>query len=123
MRNQLNSFDYKFGKNIKVFEFWLKKMLSLLFDLIAFFLLTCCFFRVRQNNRLFLSLSSNLRLCSKYGFVVFYREFTKLATGVSFFVPVASAVAMVGPGRRILPNDCLCPFHFGLLKMLFRSIT
>ena len=49
------------------------------------------FFRVRQN-RLFSSLSSNLQPGSKYwyGFVVFNREFTKLATGVSFFVLVAS---------------------------------
>ena len=48
-------------------------------------------FRVRQI-RLFSSLSSNLQPGSKYryNFVVFNREFTKLATGVSFFVLVAS---------------------------------
>ena len=37
-------FEFKFGKNIKFFEIRLTKILSLLFDLIAFFLLTCCFF-------------------------------------------------------------------------------
>ena len=49
------------------------------------------FFRVRQN-RLFSSLSSNLQPGSKYryGFVVFNRDFPKLATGVSFFALVAS---------------------------------
>ena len=46
----------------------------------------------------FLSLVGIYSPSSKYGFVVFYREFTKLATGVSFFVLVASAVAMVEPG-------------------------
>ena len=44
-----------------------------------------------------------------YDFVVFYREFTKLATGVSFFVLAASVVATVGPGTLHPPNDCLCP--------------
>ena len=33
---------------------------------------------------------------------------SKLATGVSFFVLVASAVATVGPGAPSPPNDCLC---------------
>ena len=44
-----------------------------------------------------------------YGFVVFYREFTKLATEVSFFVVVASAVATVGPRAPSPPNDFFCP--------------
>ena len=80
------------------------------------------FFRVQQNNPLFSSLSSNLKPWFKvqYGFVIFYLDFTKLATGVSFFVLVASAVATVGPGVPCFPKDCLCPPpHFGLLRMLF----
>ena len=83
-------------------------------------------FRVQQNNPLFLSLSSNLQPWFKvqYGFVVFYRDFTKLATGVSFFVLEASAVATVGPGVRCFPKDCLCPPpYFGLLRMLFGAIS
>ena len=68
-----------------------------------------------------------------YGFVVFYREFTKLATGVSFFVLVASAVAKVGPGvpsllwgqgRRTPPNDHLCPpFRFTQNVFLEHHVT
>ena len=58
---QFNVFDFKFGKNISFVEFRLIKMLSLLFDLIAFFFVDMLFFRVRQNNRLFSSLSSNLQ--------------------------------------------------------------
>ena len=45
---------------------------------------------------------------SKSGFVVFYREFIKFATEVSFFVLVASAVATVRPRAPSLPKDCLC---------------
>ena len=41
--------------------------------------------------------------------MVFYREFTKFATEVSFFVVVASDVATVGPRVPSSPNDCLCP--------------
>ena len=67
------------------------------------------FSRVRQNNGLFWGLSSVCSPGSKYDFVVFYREFTKLATGVSFLVLVISAVATVGPGAPSPPNDCLCP--------------
>ena len=44
IKNQFNFFEFKFGKNIKIFEFRLTKVLSLLFDLISFFLLACCFF-------------------------------------------------------------------------------
>ena len=95
MRNQFNFFDYKFGKNIKFLVFRLTKSA---FQLNRFLFVDMLFFRVRQNNQLFSSLSSNLLPCLKYGFVAFYRELTKLATGVSFFVPVASAVTTVGPG-------------------------
>ena len=92
MKNQLSFFEFKFGENIKFFKFSLTKKLSLLFDLIAFFMLTSCFSPVRQNNQFFSSLSSNLQAGSKYqyGFVVFNREFTKLATSASFFVLVTS---------------------------------
>ena len=37
------------------------------------------------------------------------REFTKLPTGLSFFVVVASAVAMMRPGAPSPTNNCLCP--------------
>ena len=71
-------------------------------------------FRVRQNNRLFLSVSSNLQPWFKVWLCCFfYRELTKLAPGVSFFVLVASAVATVGPGAPYPRNDCLWPpFRF-----------
>ena len=39
----INFFEFKFGKNIKFFKFRMTKILSLSFDLIAFFLLTCSF--------------------------------------------------------------------------------
>ena len=40
-KNQFYFFEFKFGKNIKFLEFRLTKIPSLLFDLVAFFLLTC----------------------------------------------------------------------------------
>ena len=67
------------------------------------------FSRVRQNNRLFLGLSSNLQPWFKVWLCCFYREFTKFATEVSFFVLVASAVATMEPGAPSPPKDCLCP--------------
>ena len=57
----------------------------------------------------FLDLSSNLQPWFKVWLCCFHREFTKLATEVSFFVLVASAVAKVGPGAPSPPNNCLCP--------------
>ena len=123
MTFRFNVFEFKFGKNINFFESSLTKIL--LFDLIALFLLTCCLFRIRQNNRLFSSLSSNLQHGSKCDLVVFYREFTKLATDVQFFVLVAVQCSRFrGRGRwraraPYSPNDCLCLPHFGLLRMLF----
>ena len=48
-------------------------------------------------------------LVQSMAFVVFYREFTKFATEVSFFVLVVIAVATVGPGAPSPPIDCLCP--------------
>ena len=48
-------------------------------------------------------------LVQNMALLFFYREFTKFATEVSFFVLVASAVATVGPGAPSPPNDCLCP--------------
>ena len=42
-KNQFYFFESKFGKIIKSLEFRLTKIPSLLFDLIAFFLLTCSF--------------------------------------------------------------------------------
>ena len=36
-------------------------------------------------------------------------EFTKLPTGLSFFVVVASAVATMRPGPPSPTNNCLCP--------------
>ena len=42
-KKSINFFEFKLGKNIELFEFRLTKILSLIFDLIAFFLLTCCF--------------------------------------------------------------------------------
>ena len=44
LKKSINFFEFKFGKNNKFLEFRLTKILSLLFDLIAFFLLTrSCF--------------------------------------------------------------------------------
>ena len=63
-------------------------------------------------------------LVQSMALLFFYREFTKFATVVSFFVLVASAVATVGPGVPSPPNDCLCPpTHIGSFKMLFWSIV
>ena len=67
------------------------------------------FSRVRQNNRLFLGLSSILQPWFKICFVVFYREFTKLATGVSFFCTGSQCRRYGGARGAIPPNDCLCP--------------
>ena len=61
---------------------------------------------------------------SKYGFVVFYREFTKFATEVSFFVPVASADATVGPGvPSPLTTACAPPFWFIQNAFLEHRVT
>ena len=66
-------------------------------------------------------------------FFNFYREFTKLATGVSFFVLVASAVARVEPempslrwgqGRRPpLATACAPPFRFIQNAFLEHHVT
>ena len=80
---QFNFFQFKFGKNTKFFEFRPTKILSLLFDLIAFFLLTCCFFRVRRNNQLSSSFkfkSAALVQSLPMALLFFSTEFTKLAT-------------------------------------------
>ena len=53
MRNQFNFFEFKFGKNIKFFELRFTKIPSLLFDLITFFLLTCCFFEFGKTTDFF----------------------------------------------------------------------
>ena len=65
--------------------------------------------------------------------MVFYREFTKLAIGVSFFVLVASAVATVGPrvpsllrgqGRRPpLTTASAPPFRFIQNAFLEHHVT
>ena len=98
MRNQFNFFEFKFGKNIKFFEFKLTKILSLLFDLTAFFLLTCCFSSSAKQPTFFEFKFKFAALVQRMALLLFYLEFTKLATGVSFFVLVASAVATVGSG-------------------------
>ena len=67
------------------------------------------FFRVRQKNPTFFEFKfESAALVQSVALVVFYREFTKLATGVSFFVLVASAVARWGQMHRTL-LDCLYP--------------
>ena len=85
-------FRVQVWQKYQVFQIQSDKKLSLLFDLIAFFMLTSCFFQFGKNNQFFSSLSSNLQAGSKYqyGFVVFNCEFTKLATSASFFVLVTS---------------------------------
>ena len=98
MTIQFSFFELKLGKNIKFFEFRLTKMLRLLFNLICFFLLTCCFLEFGKTIDFFRVKVQIFSPGSKYGFVVFYREFTKFATGASSFALVASAVAAVGPG-------------------------
>ena len=47
------------------------------------------------------------------------REFTKLPTGLSFFVVVASAVARMRPGAPSLTNDCLPPPPFWFIQNAF----
>ena len=47
------------------------------------------------------------------------REFTKLPTGLSFFVVVASAVAAMRPGAPSPTNDCLCPPPFWFIQNAF----
>ena len=83
-------------------------------------MLKCCCFefgKITDFFRVYVRIDSR---GSKYGFVVFYREFTKLATGVSFFVLVASAIATAGPRGAVPPERLLLPpLHFGLLRMLF----
>ena len=53
------------------------------------------------------------------------REFTKLPTGLSFFVVVASAVATMRPGAPSPTNDCLCrpPFWFIQNAFLDHRVT
>ena len=118
MRNQFHVFQFKFGKNIKFFESRLTKILSASRPN-CFLFVDSLFFRVWLNNRFFSSLISNLQSWFKVWLVVFYREFTKLATSVSFFVLVASSVATVGPGTPYALTTACAPPHFGLLRMLF----
>ena len=83
------------------------------------------FYRVQQNNQILSSLSSNLQPWFKVSFVVFYRKFTKLATGVSFFVLVANAVATVGQGVPYPPLTTACapPFRFAQNAFLEHHVT
>ena len=124
MRNQLNFFDIKFGKNIKFFEFRLTKILSLLFGLIAFFLLNAVFSSPAKQPT-FLEFKFELAaLVQSMALLFFYREFTKLATGISFFLLVASAVATVGQGRRTsLTTACAPPFWFTQNACLEHHVT
>ena len=85
-------------QKFQVFQVQADKTTRSAFRLNRFLFVDMLFFRVRQNNRLFSSLSSSLQTWFKVWLGCFLREFTKLATGVSFFVLVASTVATVGPG-------------------------
>ena len=125
IRNQFNIFEFKVGKNIKSFEYRLTKIRSLLFDLIAFFLLACCFWSSAQQSTFFEFKFDLTALVQSMAFVVFYRESTKLFTVVSFFVLVASAVATVGPrGAVPPPKNCLCPpFRFPQNAFLEHHVT
>ena len=110
MRNQFNFFEFKFGKNISLFQFRRTKNAKSAFRLNCFLFVDILFFRVRPNNRLFSSLSSNWQPWFKVCLSCFVLDFTKLATySVLLFVLVASAVATVGSGAPSPPNDCLCP--------------
>ena len=96
-----------------------KNTKSLLFDLIAFFLLTCCFFEFGKTTdffRVYVRFGSS---CSKCGFVVFYREFTKL---IIFCTGSKCRRYGGAQGHRTLLLTACAP-HFGLLRMLFWSIT
>ena len=103
MRNRFNFFEFKFGKNITFFNFRLTKILSA-FRLNRFLFVDTLFFLISAKQPTFFEFTFEFAaLGSKYGFVVFYREFTKLATGVSFFVLIATAVATVGQGAPFPP--------------------
>ena len=67
------------------------------------------FSRVRQNNRLFLGLSSNLQLLFKVWLRCFLPWVHKICHWGIIFVLVTSAIATMGPGVPSPPNDCLCP--------------
>ena len=68
------------------------------------------FSRVRQNNRFFLGLSSNLQPWFKVWLCCFLPWVPKISLwSIIFFVLVASAVATVGPGAPSPPNYFLCP--------------
>ena len=55
---------------------------------------------------------------SNYGFVVFYRKFTKFANEISFFVLVASAVATVRQGAPS-PQTTACAPQFWFIQNAF----
>ena len=63
-------------------------------------------------------------LVQSMALLFFYREFPKLAIGVSFFVLVASAVATVGPGAPSpLTTACAPPFWFIRNAFLEHRVT
>ena len=109
----------------QVFPVQADKNTKFAFRLNRFLFVDMLFFRVWRNNRLFLSLISIWQPCSKYGFVVFYREFTKLVTVVSFFVLVANAVSAVGPRCAVPPLTTACapPFWFTQNAFLEHHVT
>ena len=84
------------------------------FRLNRFLFVDMLFFRVRQNNRLFLVTFEFAALIQFVALLFFYRDFTKLATCVTVFVLVASAVATAGPGAPYPPLTTACdpPFRF-----------
>ena len=122
MRKKFNFFELKFGKNIKFFDLRLTKILSLLFDLIAFFLLTCCF----------------LEFCKTTDVFEFKFEFTALVQNIALLLLpwvykishwcnifcTDSQYPRYGRARGAIPppppSNCLCPPpHFGFSKCFF----
>ena len=88
----ISCFPVQVRQKYQVFRVQADKNTKSAFRLYRFLFVDMLLFRVWQNNQLFSSLNSNLQPWFKLWLVVFYREFTKLATGVSYFVLVASAV-------------------------------
>ena len=102
--------------------------LCVLFDLIAFFLLKCCIFEFGTITDFFRVYVRFVSPCSKYGFVVFYREFTKLVIVVSFFCTGNHCRRYSGAQGRCTPppppNDCLCSlFRFTQNAFLEHHVT
>ena len=124
-KKSINFFEFKFGKNIKFFKFRMTKILSLSFDLIAFFLLTCSFIEFGATTDFFSSLSSIWQPLFKECLCCFLPWVHKVSHCCIIFCSGNQCHCLgVAQGRRTpLMTACAPPFQFTQNAFLEHHVT